>query len=109
MPSRRATQWINALAATFAIGASTSAVLLGGAPAPAAAPLTPVASAADVDPIVLPGGGRAITDATGVPMPLIPRHRIASGSSLADPVLLALAAPADVVAFSARAPKTRDA
>src|SRR5690606_9088611 len=40
---------------------------------------------------------------------LAPRRRIASGSLLADPVLLALAAPPDIVAFSARAPLARDA
>jgi iron complex transport system substrate-binding protein len=108
MFSRRATQWINAAAALLAVGTSTSAALLGSAPADGTRAAPPTLSES-VEPTALPGGGLALGDATGALIPLGPRHRIASGSLLADPLLLALAAPTDVVAFSARAPLARDA
>lgn len=110
MFSRRATQWINAAAALLAAAASTSAALLGAAPASdlrRSAVLPSLAS--EVEPLQVGDGTLALADATGVAVPLAPRHRVASGSALADPVLLALAAPDDIVAFSARAPLARDA
>lgn len=59
----------------------------------------------------IPSGpnGSALPDATGTSIPLLHFHRIASASTLADPLLLALAAPDDIVAFSARAADARDA
>jgi iron complex transport system substrate-binding protein len=107
MLSRRATQWTNALAALLAVGTSTVAALLGAAPAGPRPALAPARNEG-VAPSPLPGGGIGLVDATGALIPLAPRHRIASGSLLADPLLLALAAPTDVVAFSARAPLARD-
>jgi iron complex transport system substrate-binding protein len=109
MPSRRATQWINAGAALLAVAASTAAAVTIGAAPTRARPLPELPSPASVEPSALPGGGQAVADATGTWVPLVPRHRIASGSLLADPLLLALAAPTDIVAFSARAPLARDA
>jgi iron complex transport system substrate-binding protein len=109
MLPRRVTQWINAAAALLAVGVSTGTALLGSASGfgARAAPPLPLGSA--VEPTVLPDGARALPDATGALIRLEPRHRIASGSLLADPLLLALAAPTDVVAFSSRAPDARDA
>lgn len=108
MLSRRATQWINATAALLAVGISTGAALFGSAGSRARlAP--PLLQGTDVEPTVLPDGERALADATGALIRLEPHHRIASGSPLADPLLLALAAPPDVVAFSSRAPLARDA
>jgi iron complex transport system substrate-binding protein len=109
MLSRRATQWINAAAALLAVGTSTSAALLGSAPGPEARPRPALPGGENVEPTVLPDGGLALPDANGALIRLAPRQRIASGSLLADPLLLALAAPTDVVAFSARAPLARDA
>jgi iron complex transport system substrate-binding protein len=109
MLSRRATQWINGAAALLAVGISTWAALLGSASGSGARLAPPLLQGTDVAPTVLPDGGRALADATGALIRLGPHHRIASGSPLADPVLLALAAPPDVVAFSSRAPLARDA
>lgn len=108
MVSRRATEWINAGCALLAVAASTSAALLGAAPAePRQRPALP--GAGSVEPEHDADGRPFLVDATGARVTLEPRHRIASGSLLADPVLLALAAPVDIVAFSARAPLARDA
>lgn len=109
MLSRRATQWINAAGALLAVTTSTAAALYGAAPAQAPRAPRELGSEASAQPIVMPDGSLALPDATGAAIPLTPRRRIASGSLLADPLLLALAAPTDVVAFSARAPLARDA
>ncbi|HTV22188.1 MAG TPA: ABC transporter substrate-binding protein [Polyangiaceae bacterium] len=110
MLSRRVTQWINAASALIAVATSTSAALLGGAPAGDGRqrPELP-GSGASVEPARDAAGRLALVDATGASVAVEPRQRIASGSLLADPVLLALAAPTDIVAFSARAPLARDA
>jgi iron complex transport system substrate-binding protein len=104
-------QWINAAAALLAVGVSTSAALLGSASTPSAGarPRPALPGGEPVEPIALPDGGLALADSNGALIRLAPRQRIASGSLLADPLLLALAAPTDVVAFSARAPLARDA
>lgn len=95
--------------AALAVGASTSAALLGG-PAPSAQASAARGAQPDLtEPWRLPNGELALTDATGAPVRLVPRRRIASGSLLADPLLLELASPLDIVAFSARAPRARDA
>jgi iron complex transport system substrate-binding protein len=108
MSSRRATQWLNAAAALVAVGASTAAALLGAPPG--ARQLAPeLRSAGSQEPTRLSDGSLALLDATGTLVPLKPRQRIASGSLLSDPLLLALCAPSDIVAFSARAPLARDA
>jgi iron complex transport system substrate-binding protein len=109
MLSRRATQWINAAAALLAVATSTGTALLGNPPSPGQRALPALPGGESVEPSALPGGGLALADATGTLIPLAPRHRIASGSLLADPLLLELVAPTDVVAFSARAPLARDA
>jgi iron complex transport system substrate-binding protein len=108
MQSRRATQWVNAAAALVAVATSTAAALLGAPPG--ARQLKPeLRLAGSQEPTRLPDGSLALLDATGALIPLKPHQRIASGSLLADPLLLALCAPSEVVAFSARAPLARDA
>lgn len=107
MRRRRTVDWVNCSAAILALAASTYAALAGGsrrlpAPAPASAPR-------DVEPITLPDGRRALLDATGSAVPIAAYERVASGSLLADPLLLALCEPARIVAFSGRAPRVRDA
>jgi iron complex transport system substrate-binding protein len=108
MLSRRATSWINAASALLAVAVSSAAALFGAAPEPRHQPQLP-GSLVNVEPARDSSGRLVLIDATGAPVPIEPRHRIASGSLLADPVLLALAAPTDIVAFSARAPLARDA
>ncbi len=110
MGPRRATHWVNACAALLAVGLSTYAALwstpralTAGATAPGWGELS------SAIPIDLPDGGRALTDATGASIRLAPYHRIASGSLLADPLLLSLCSPGDIAAFSGRAPLSRDA
>lgn len=109
MASARVTEWVNWAAAILAVSLSTAAALLGAraAEAPRAAELTPVADLAA--PLPLPGGGRALRDATGALIRLEPFARIASGSLLADPLLLLLCSPDQIVAFSGRAPLAGDA
>jgi len=107
MAAQRATEWINAACALLAVAVSTSAALLGASQGSARErPSLP--GAASVEPARASDGGTFLVDATGARVALEPRHRVASGSLLADPVLLALAAPTDIVAFSARAPLARD-
>jgi iron complex transport system substrate-binding protein len=109
MPSRRITQCSNAFAALFAVGASTAAALLGVPPGVRARAPEQGFTAGRLEPTRLPDGNLALPDATGALVPLVPRHRIVSGSLLADPLLLELCAPSDIVAFSARAPVAHDA
>lgn len=110
MSSRRTTNLLNAACAVLALLASTATSLLGEAPAadPRRTPRAVEAGDA-IEPTRLPDGSSALRDATGAWLPLVPRHRIASGSLLADPLLLALVAPDSIVAFSGRAPQARDA
>ena len=61
------------------------------------------------EPVAMPDGGRALRDATGALIRLQPYERIASGSLVADPLLLLLCSPENIVTFSARAPLGRDA
>ena len=106
---RRAADWINLTAVVIALGVSTTVALRGAGGASAFA-LRPGQSLPPLDqPLPLPDGGRALSDATGALVPLGPYRRVASGSWLADPIALALCAPEEVVAFSARAPDARDA
>ncbi|HWO12044.1 MAG TPA: ABC transporter substrate-binding protein, partial [Polyangiaceae bacterium] len=109
MPSRRAPDLINAACALLALGASTLTALLGGPPADARRAPAALGARLTLEPTRLPDGTLALVDATGTVVPLAPRQRIASGSLLADPLLLELCAPTEVVAFSARAPLARDA
>ena len=109
MHSRRTTQWFNAACAVLAVGASTAAAVLGASPAAPARQSGPRDALAAVEPVRTAEGGLALADATGTLVPLAPYTRIASGSPLADPLLLELCAPIQVVAFSARAPLSRDA
>jgi iron complex transport system substrate-binding protein len=64
---------------------------------------------ATLQPVSAGPGARALPDATGTLVPLLPYRRIASASLLADPLLLELAAPEQIVAFSSRAGDARDA
>lgn len=109
MQSRPTTHWVNVGAALLAVGLSTSAALLGdgGTVPPRAASLE--AGLPLAEPVSLPDGRRALRDATGALIPLIDYRRIVSGSLLADPVLLLLSSPDEIVAFSGRAPIARDA
>lgn len=101
---------MNAIVALLAVCASTAAALLGGTAGPGQglAPARPGTSGS-LEPTRLPDGGLALADATGALVPLGPRRRIVSGSLLADPLLLALCPPSEIVAFSARAPLAWDA
>jgi len=110
MPSRRASDLINAACALLALAASSATALL--AEPPRAATRGPAAAldvGATIEPTRLPDGSLVLADASGAAIPLVTRHRVASGSLLADPLLLELSPPGDVVAFSARAPLARDA
>lgn len=109
MSSRRPPQWINVASALLAVAASTSAALLGATPGDARRQPELPGSSLSVEPMQANDGRLVLTDATGAAIPIAPRQRIASGSLLADPVLLALAAPDEIAAFSARAPLARDA
>lgn len=109
MLSRSATSWINGASALLAVAASSAAALLGAGPGEARQRPELPGAAASVEPTLASDGRRVLVDATGASVAIEERHRVASGSSLADPVLLALAAPTDIVAFSARAPLARDA
>lgn len=110
MCSRRALDLVNAACALLAVATSTATALLGATPGvdPRRAPGA-LAAGATLEPTRLDDGTLALADATGTLVPLVPRHRIASGSLLADPLLLELSSPDDLVAYSARAPLARDA
>jgi len=110
MHSRRASDLINAACALLAVVAASATALLGDAPGaePRRAPRS-LEAGATVEPTRLPDGTLALVDASGALVPLAPHHRIASGSLLVDPLLLELSAPSDIVAYSARAPLSRDA
>lgn len=105
----RATQWVNLGAALLAIGLSSSAALLGDGElgAPRVASLGTGLGLAE--PVSSPDGARALRDATGALIPLVDYRRIASSTLLADPVLLLLSSPDEIVAFSGRAPLAQDA
>lgn len=105
----RATQWVNVVAALLAVGMSSSAALLGGGDIGAPRVASLGAGLARAEPVPLPDGGRALRDATGALIPLVDYRRIASSTLLADPVLLLLSEPDEIVAFSGRAPLARDA
>ncbi|HEU4582396.1 MAG TPA: ABC transporter substrate-binding protein [Polyangiaceae bacterium] len=105
----RPVDWLNAVALVLALGAATGAALRPAARVHARA-VSPGESLPPLDqPLPLADGGRALSDATGALIPLGPYRRVASGSLLADPLVLALCAPDEVVSFSARAPDARDA
>lgn len=108
MTSRRTTEWLNAAAALLAVALSSYAALVSATHTPARPP-PPAATPSEAEPVLLPDGRRALVDATGASIPLEPYYRIASGSLLADPLLLQLCSPENIVAFSARAALTRDA
>lgn len=107
MPRPRAVDWINASAVLAAVVLSSSAALRDATPAAERAPedwrglpsVEPVASDA----------GLALLDATGTRVGLGPYTRVASGSSIADSLLLELGSPEQIVAFSARSARGPDA
>jgi iron complex transport system substrate-binding protein len=62
-----------------------------------------------LQPVSTGPDARALPDATRNLVPLLRYRRVASASLLADPLLLELAAPDQIVAFSSRASDARDA
>jgi iron complex transport system substrate-binding protein len=107
---RHSPDWFNLVALVIALGGSTAAALHGGMGAIPALAVQPGENLPPLDqPLPVADGGRALSDATGALVPLGPYRRVASSSLLADPIVLALCAPDEVVAFSARAPDARDA
>jgi iron complex transport system substrate-binding protein len=109
MHPRRAPDLLNAVCALLALGASTALAVLGGAGADARRAPQALDARLTLEPTRSPDGTLMLVDATGTAVPLGHPQRIASGSLLADPLLLELCAPVEVVAFSARAPLARDA
>jgi iron complex transport system substrate-binding protein len=109
MKSRHATEYINAAAALLAVGLSTYAAVLSAPSAEARPAPQNWARLVRAEPVRLPDGTPALEDATGALIPLHAYQRIASGSLLADPLLLALCSPENIIAFSGRAPLARDA
>ena len=110
MASRRASDLINAACALLALATSSATALLGERPlAVARQSAAAIDVGVTVEPTRLADGSLVLLDAGGAAVPLVARHRVASGSLLADPLLLELSAPGDVVAFSARASLARDA
>jgi iron complex transport system substrate-binding protein len=108
-PGRHRLDWLNLAAVVLALGLSTASALRGRGDASARS-MQPGQSLPPLDqPLPLADGGRALSDATGTLVPLGPYRRVASGSLLADPIVQALCAPDEIVAFSARAPDARDA
>jgi iron complex transport system substrate-binding protein len=109
MPARLTVEILNSGAVLLALVASGAAALHGAEPI-ATRGTSPGAALPSMQiPVPYGTNGRALPDATGTLIPLFRYRRIASASSLADPLLLALAAPEDVIAFSARADDARDA
>jgi len=108
-PARQRSEWLNLAAILLAFALSSYAGLRGSDNAPALAVRPGERLPELAAPLPLAGGGRALSDATGALVPLGPYRRVASGSLLADPIVLALCAPEEVVAFSSRAPDARDA
>jgi iron complex transport system substrate-binding protein len=105
----RPVDWLNVAALVLALGAATGAALRPSQRVQALA-VNPGENLPSLDqPLPLADGGRALSDATGALIPLGPYRRVASGSLLADPLVLALCAPDEVVSVSARAPDARDA
>jgi iron complex transport system substrate-binding protein len=104
----RSAQWLNTAAALLAVMLSTYAVARhaarGGAVAPAALEL-----AARREPSLGADGRRELADASGHRLALSGYSRIASASSLADPLLRELCEDARIVAFSGRAALGPDA
>lgn len=101
-PFAEAVNWTGALLALCASGA----VALGGARSPRRVTSLQEPDAkfvATVQPVSTGPDARALSDATGTLVPLMPYRHVASASLLADPLLLELAAPEQIVAFSARA------
>src|SRR5688572_14392973 len=108
-PVRRIVEWTNLGAALAALLLSSYAVVRA---APAPEPPRAGERAAQtlaVAPITRTDGTRVLVDASGAEITVGGYHRVASGSLLADPLVLALCAPDDIVAFSARAPQSPDA
>jgi iron complex transport system substrate-binding protein len=110
MPARLSVEALNWGAVLLALLGSAAAALHDTAPSTTRSVSAPGAVLPSMQ-LPIPNGpnASALPDATGTPIPLLHFHRIASASSLADPLLLALAAPDDIVAFSARAADARDA
>lgn len=105
----RPVDWFNVVALVLTLGAATGAALRPSERSQLLA-VNPGESLPPLDqPLPLADGGRALSDATGALIPIGPYRRVASGSLLSDPLVLALCAPDEVVSFSARAPDARAA
>jgi iron complex transport system substrate-binding protein len=89
--------WING--AAFAGALALAAAL---APARSRVPVVqvPAPAAATTQRVALPGGGFALVDTMGAPVPLHPYRRIVSTSIVTDRLLLALCEPDRILAFS---------
>jgi iron complex transport system substrate-binding protein len=110
MATRLSVEALNWGAVLLALLASAYSALRGAAPSSTRGASAPSRALPSMQ-LPVPNGPdqSALPDATGTLIPLLHYHRIASASSLADPLVLALTAPDDVVAFSARAADARDA
>lgn len=95
------TSWTNGAALAVALGLTLVLAWDRTAvtrPATVAGPMMRHSARARVP---LPGGGEGLPDATGHPVPLRPYNRIVSSSALTDRLLIELAEPDRVLAFSA--------
>jgi iron complex transport system substrate-binding protein len=108
-PAARRVEWLNLAAVLLALGASTLLALRSSSGSSGAAPRRVSGQSGLAEALPLAEGGQALRDASGALIPLGPYRRVASGSSLADPILLELCAPDEVVSFSSRAADARDA
>lgn len=108
-PSARGIEHLNLGAALLALGLSTYLALRSESHSPERS-LAPGAELPALTEALPPAqAGQLLSDAGGQLVPFGPYRRVASSSSLADPILLELCAPDEVVSFSSRAPDARDA
>lgn len=107
-PAGRSVEWLNLGAAVLALAVSTHLGLraVSHSSERSLPPGSDLPSLAE--PLPPAQAGQFLSDAGGQLIPFGPYRRVASGSSLADPLLLELCAPDEVVSFSARAPDARD-
>jgi iron complex transport system substrate-binding protein len=93
-------------AAALAVALVRAALAPRGATRIYPAPVAPAPVGAHRTPILMPDGGLALADASGTLVPLRPYRRIVSTSVLTDRLLVELAEPDRVLAFSAVGART---
>lgn len=101
---RRAQRW-NAAGAVLSLALAVAVAMGAGPTSGGAASVAPSPSSRRPHTRIEPerlGGQSVLRDASHHPVPLLRFERIASASSLADPVLLALCEPERILAFSSR-------